>query len=102
MSLLEYQDKFGNIVSIFDIERLEFIYSNWDLDGPVESLLVVVNREILDVQDKLCIFQRSHFEDHEIKKYLLEQSVYLIRLLNKFKKFLEEGASKNYRLFRSG
>jgi hypothetical protein len=82
---------------IFDLCVINQVYSHWDLNQSLEILFDLVDKEIKDLTIKQ---QQYHlYQDEETKTFLIQQTSNVLLHLKRFKKFLDEGISKDYHCY---
>jgi hypothetical protein len=99
MTHFVFEDRTGNLCSIYDLKVLQSVYSHWDLHSSADQILEMTRIEIQNFSKNRTKFENSnHYRDKETKDFLVNQSDNILRHLKRLKLFLEEGIDKGYKL----
>jgi hypothetical protein len=99
MTNFVFTDRNGKPCLIFDLCVLGNVYSHWDLNQSLDILFELVDKEIKNINKKLVSYSDCDFRDEETKKFLTQQSSNIVLHLKRFKNFLDEGITKNYKSY---
>jgi hypothetical protein len=92
-----FTDRNGKPCLIFDLCVIGNVYAHWDLNQNLDKLFELVDSELKLLNKRLISYQSVDFKDEETKRFMIQQSSNIILHLKRFKNFLDEGITKNYK-----